>query len=79
MFLLFCWIAIFSKFANFQDELLGNNILREINGEPIIKIPSPEESNKYFTPISPAAKTGHGLVIFFALHLIFFFLLAYRS
>jgi len=38
----------------------GTNILREINGEPLIKIPSPEESNKYFTPISPAAKTGQG-------------------
>jgi len=49
-----------SRRSSIQDELLGNNILREINGEPIIKIPSPEESNKYFTPISPAAKTGHG-------------------
>jgi len=48
-----------SRKSSIQDELLGNNILREINGEPIIKIPSPEESNKYhFTPISPAAKTG---------------------
>ena len=39
---------------------MANNILRELNGEPTIRIPSPEESNKYFTPISPAAKTGHG-------------------
>lgn len=49
-----------SRRSSIQDELLGNNILREINGEPVIKIPSPEESNKYFTPISPAAKTGQG-------------------
>jgi len=41
--------------------LPGQNILREMNGgETLIKIPSPEESNKYFTPISPAAKTGQG-------------------
>jgi len=50
-----------SRRSSIQDELaVGNNILREMNGEPVIKIPSPEESNKYFTPISPAAKTGQG-------------------
>ncbi len=44
-------------FSIIQDELVGF-IMRDINGEPTsIKIPSPEESNKYFTPISPAAKT----------------------
>jgi hypothetical protein len=50
-----------SRRSSIQDELLGNNILREINGEATIRIPSPEEggsSSKYFTPISPAAKTG---------------------
>jgi len=49
-----------SRRSSIQDELVANNILRELNGEPTIRIPSPEESNKYFTPISPAAKTGHG-------------------
>ena len=49
-----------SRRSSIQDELLGSNILREINGEPIIKIPSPNDSNKYFTPISPAAKTVKG-------------------
>ena len=52
-----------SRRSSIQDELLGSNILREINGEATIRIPSPEEvdsssSSKYFTPISPAAKTG---------------------
>ena len=49
-----------SRRSSIQDELLGSNILREINGEPMIKIPSPNDSNKYFTPISPAAKTVKG-------------------
>lgn len=49
-----------SRRSSIQDELLGSNILREINGEPTIKIPSPNDSNKYFTPISPAAKTVKG-------------------
>eukprot|EP00088_Acartia_fossae_P068576 TRINITY_DN872_c0_g1_i2.p1 TRINITY_DN872_c0_g1~~TRINITY_DN872_c0_g1_i2.p1 ORF type:complete len:1010 (+),score=359.78 TRINITY_DN872_c0_g1_i2:207-3236(+) len=49
-----------SRRSSIQEELAGSNILREINGEPSIRIPSPEESNKYFTPISPAAKTGQG-------------------
>lgn len=54
-----------SRRSSIQDELLGSNILREINGEATIRIPSPEEeavvgggSSKYFTPISPAAKTS---------------------
>jgi hypothetical protein len=51
-----------SRRSSIQDELLGSNILREINGEATIRIPSPEEegggSSKYFTPISPAAKTA---------------------
>jgi len=54
-----------SRRSSIQEELLplGSSILRELNGgggEPVIKIPSPEESNKYFTPISPAAQTSQG-------------------
>jgi len=49
-----------SRRSSIQEELQGNQLLRELNGEPVIKIPSPEESNKYFTPISPAAKTNQG-------------------
>lgn len=51
-----------SRRSSIQDELVGF-IMREINGEPVIKIPSPEESNKYFTPISPAAKTEGNTIL----------------
>merc|ERR1719187_2117369 len=51
-----------SRRSSIQDELLGANILREINGgeqqQPTVRIPSPTESNAYFAPISPAAKTS---------------------
>ena len=45
--------------GSIQDELLGSNILKEINGEagPVIKIPTPTEEQRYFAPISPAAQT----------------------
>jgi len=48
-----------SRRSSIQDELLGANILKEINGEegPVIRIPSPEEEERYFAPISPAAQT----------------------
>jgi len=47
-----------SRRSSIQDELLGNNILKEINGDaPQIKIPSPNEEERYFAPISPAAQT----------------------
>ena len=50
-----------SRRSSIQDELLGANILKEINGEPgpLIKIPSPTETQdeRYFAPISPAAQT----------------------
>jgi len=48
-----------SRRSSIQDELLGANILKEINGEegPVIKIPSPAEEERYFAPISPAAQT----------------------
>jgi hypothetical protein len=57
-----------SRRSSIQEELTssGASILRELNGgaPATIRIPSPEEeggagaSSKYFTPISPAAKTG---------------------
>lgn len=47
-----------SRRSSIQDELLGANILREINGEPAIRIPSPSESQRFFAPISPAAQTS---------------------
>ena len=43
--------------GSIQDELLGVNILKEINGEPVINIPSQSEEERYFAPISPAAQT----------------------
>jgi len=47
-----------SRRSSIQDELLGTNILKEINGDaPQIKIPSPNEEERYFAPISPAAQT----------------------
>ena len=48
-----------SRRSSIQDELLGANILKEINGDsaPLIKIPSPTEEERYFAPISPAAQT----------------------
>merc|ERR1719397_1339866 len=48
-----------SRRSSIQDELLGVNILKEINGEagPTIKIPSPSEDERHFAPISPAAQT----------------------
>jgi len=48
-----------SRRSSIQDELLGANILKEINGEegPVIRIPSPAEEERYFAPISPAAQT----------------------
>jgi len=51
-----------SRRSSIQDELLGANILKEINGDqahggPQIKIPSPTEEERYFAPISPAAQT----------------------
>jgi len=48
-----------SRRSSIQDELVAD-MLREMVAEPSIKIPSPEESTKYFTPISPAAKTEQG-------------------
>jgi hypothetical protein len=58
-----------SRRSSIQEELTssaGASILRELNGgaPATIRIPSPEDeggagaSSKYFTPISPAAKTG---------------------
>jgi hypothetical protein len=57
-----------SRRSSIQEELTssGASILRELNGgaPATIRIPSPDEeggssgSSKYFTPISPAAKTG---------------------
>jgi len=48
-----------SRRSSIQDELLGANILKEINGEegPVIRIPSPAADERYFAPISPAAQT----------------------
>jgi len=48
-----------SRRSSIQDELLGANILKEINGDegPVIRIPSPAEEERYFAPISPAAQT----------------------
>lgn len=53
-----------SRRSSIHDELgLGNNILKEINGEggqqggPCIRIPSPNQEERYFAPISPAAQT----------------------
>jgi len=51
-----------SRRSSLHDELIGSNILKEINGEPdsqgpTIKIPSPQADERYFAPISPAAQT----------------------
>ena len=51
-----------SRRSSIQDELLGANILKEINGGeggqgPQVKIPSPSGEERYFAPISPAAQT----------------------
>ena len=50
---------VLGRRGSIQDELLGSNILKEINGEsgPVIKIPTPTEEQRYFAPISPAAQT----------------------
>ncbi|XP_063987943.1 eukaryotic translation initiation factor 4E transporter-like isoform X3 [Diachasmimorpha longicaudata] len=45
-----------SRRESIQDELL-NNLLNDIT-EPNIQVPSVNESNAYFTPISPANQTG---------------------
>ena len=53
-----------SRRSSIQDELLGANILKEINGEaPLVKIPSPNEEERYFAPISPAAQTRNNPIL----------------